>query len=149
MKPNYPRALASSVLGESLLWRKLFWHVFMCATFTLKCFPKRLGNKSWDCHYREELENRRTVGGFGVLGAVTLRFLPPKVKSNHIFVHLSSCIMNYKKLRKKPSHILRKISLKLISVHWLSAFLAIWERKESGRAIFIKFIIQNYLGPCS
>lgn len=78
-----------------------------------------------------------------------LGFPPPKVKSNYVFVHLSSCIINYKKLRKKPSQILQKISLKLTNAHWLSTFLVLWERKESGRAIFIKFITQNYLGPCS
>lgn len=78
-----------------------------------------------------------------------LGFPPPIVKSNYVFVHLSSCLINYKNLRKKPSHILQKISLKLTNAHWLSTFLVIWERKESGRAIFIKFIAQNYLGPCS
>lgn len=55
---------------------------------------------------------------FGVLEAITLRIPPSKVKSNYVFVHLSSCIINYKKLRKKPSHILQKISLKLTNAHW-------------------------------
>lgn len=50
---------------------------------------------------------------FGVLGDVTLRIPPPKVKSNYAFVHLSSCIINYKKLRKKPSHILQKNQFKV------------------------------------
>lgn len=79
----------------------------------LKCFPKRLGTKRWDCHYYEELENKRTAGVFGVLGAVTLRIPSPKVKSNYVFVCLSSCIINYKKLRKKPSQILPKNQLKV------------------------------------
>lgn len=62
---------------------------------------------------------------FGVLGAVTPRIPLPKVKSKYVLVSLSSWIINYKKLRKRPSQILKKkVSRQLTFAHWQRTFLA-------------------------
>lgn len=68
---------------------------------------------------------------FGVPGAVTLRIPPPKVKSKYVFVSLSSWIINYKKLRKRPSQILKKkVSRQLTFARWQSTFLAYGKGKK-------------------
>lgn len=66
---------------ENLWWEGGCSGMFSCMLrLFLKCFPKKLGNKHWGCHYCGELKNKRTAGVFAVLGAVTFRIPLPKVK---------------------------------------------------------------------